>query len=120
MAKRQRPETRPTAKAQPRTLAEKYQGETLLFVPVDLLGDPAVGKRLRWHRYRLGLSQEAVAKSAGLSQTDISRIEANPANSRIVDLIAVCRALNVSIGDLIEGEIRSLDPDTARSTGRAV
>lgn len=78
-----------------------------------------LGERLIWARMRIGLSQHALAKHAGVSQSTIGNLEAG---SRLTarKITAIASALNVDSGWLAEGvgqptshpqqAIPSLDP----------
>ena len=99
-------------------LAEKYGEGGLLFVPVDLLGDKSVGARIRMYRNRLGLSQAELADECDLSQSTISRLETNPESVRLADFGTVCRALGITIADLVEGEVKRVRLDRSRAAGK--
>lgn len=96
-----------------RALAAKYGEGGLLFVPVDLLGDKAVGARIRMHRNGLGLSQAELASRCGLSQSTISRLEQNPKTVRLADFGLACRALGITIADLVEGHVKRITPQAS-------
>ena len=69
------------------------------------------GLRLQRRRRDLGLTQEAVANTAGLSRTYYGSLEKGvgdrsrnePANPSMVALIQVAGALDCSVGDLVDG-----------------
>ena len=65
----------------------------------------AFGQRVRSHREQRGLSQEALAFSAGLHRTHISLIECAKRSVRLETVGARARALRVQPGELMP-EIR--------------
>ena len=62
-----------------------------------------VGKRIRSCRLRLGLSQEKLAEAAGFHPTYVGQLERGEKNMTIDSLDRICRALGVSISQLLEG-----------------
>jgi putative transcriptional regulator len=55
---------------------------------------------VREHRERLGLSQEALARTLGVSRQTISNIEKGMSEPRVLLAIAIGLALGVEIADL--------------------
>src|SRR5436853_6128533 len=74
----------------------------LRFVDVSALRDPLVGHRIRYYRRTRKLSQLSLARAAGLTQTDISRLERTPGSARLEHFIKVCRVLRITIEVLLE------------------
>jgi len=62
-----------------------------------------LGSRIRSHRKRLGLSQEALAERAELDRSYIGGIERGNRNITIVTLCRVARALKIDVSDLTRG-----------------
>ena len=63
-----------------------------------------VASRVKYAREAAGLSQRQLSKAAGLSNQTISNIEAGHFGTRITTLEALAKALNVSLGWLLEGK----------------
>jgi transcriptional regulator with XRE-family HTH domain len=79
--------------------------------PIDPAMSVALGGYLRDARVRAGLSQEAVAHRAGISRNQVQLIEAGlssradggkPWNPHLSTLVAVCAALDVPVGPLVD------------------
>lgn len=62
-----------------------------------------VGDRIRQVREQLGMTQDAVAGSAGLSKGFISEVENNKRNISAQNLLKVANALSASVQYLLEG-----------------
>lgn len=62
-----------------------------------------VGERVRAHRVRLGLSQEALADRADLHRTYIGSVERGQRNLSLSNLFALADALGVPATDLLDG-----------------
>lgn len=62
----------------------------------------SLARAVRNTRQRRGLSLSAVARSAGLSKSTLSQLEAGKANPNIDTLWAIAKTLGVSFGDLVE------------------
>src|SRR4051812_18667574 len=62
-----------------------------------------LGKRVRFYRTRLGLSQHALADRAGISQARVSQIEWSQGNKTLPrrTLTILAAALEVTVADLI-------------------
>jgi DNA-binding XRE family transcriptional regulator len=54
-----------------------------------------VGLRIKTVREALGVTQAALAKSAGLQRTQLTMIETGRSGCRIVHLVNIAKALNV-------------------------
>ena len=61
-----------------------------------------VGKRIREWRVRRELSQAEVAREAGITQASLSNYENGKRDLPLSTLVGVSRALNVSMGDLLD------------------
>jgi len=62
-----------------------------------------VGKRIRDQRLRSGLSQQALAAAAGITQNGVFRLEAGETNPQLMTLQQVAGALRCSVRDLVAG-----------------
>lgn len=69
----------------------------------------ALGLRLQRARLAKGMSQEAVAHAAGISTFSYQKFEkgeskpGTPMNPRLRTLLALAEALDVRVGELVEG-----------------
>ncbi|MFA7249441.1 MAG: helix-turn-helix transcriptional regulator [Dehalococcoidia bacterium] len=61
-----------------------------------------VGQRIREWRLRRELSQAEVARTAGITQASLSNYENGKRDLPLSTLLGVARALNVSVGDLLD------------------
>lgn len=61
-----------------------------------------VGSRIREWRLRRELSQAEVARLAGITQASLSNYENGKRDLPLTTLLGVARALNVSVGDLLD------------------
>lgn len=61
-----------------------------------------VGQRIREWRLRRELSQAEVARLAGITQASLSNYENGKRDLPLSTLLGVARALNVSLGDLLD------------------
>ena len=61
------------------------------------------GDRIRGHRQRLGLSQEALAHLAAINRTYIASLEAGRRNPSLDLMARLALALDVDLGDLLRG-----------------
>jgi transcriptional regulator with XRE-family HTH domain len=68
--------------------------------------DSDVGPRLRALRTRLGLSQRALAKRAGVPSSTVSLIEGGHTNPSIGSLKRLVDAAGISLGDFFNLEVR--------------
>ena len=62
-----------------------------------------LGKRLRSHRKRQNLSQEALAERAGISCVYLSHIENSRSIPSLETLVRLCRALSITPDSLLLG-----------------
>lgn len=60
-----------------------------------------IGTTIRHHRRQLGLSQEALAERAGITQTYVSEIEAGSRNASILLILSISRALGLTPAELL-------------------
>ncbi len=79
----------------------------------------ALGVTIRRHRQRLGLSQEGLAKRAGLHRTYIGSIERGERNITLVNIIRLAQGLEMDIVKLCE-EMMTLKDKTDRHISSAV
>ena len=70
-----------------------------------------IGKRIEEIREQVGLSQSALARAIGTSQSAISQIEAGDRNPSYDMLRQIAKALNVSVPHLVGAEVEQLKPD---------
>ncbi len=80
--------------------------------------DEPVGVRIKaWRRRRGGMTQQVLADLAGLSQAYISQIEnGHVTPDRRSTLVAIARALNISVSQLVGARGNPDDPLLARAT----
>lgn len=62
-----------------------------------------VASRVKYAREAAGLSQRQLSMAAGLSNQTISNIEAGHFGTRVGTIEAIAKALNVSMGWILEG-----------------
>ena len=70
-----------------------------------------IGKRIAEIREQVGLSQSALARSIGSSQSAISQIEAAERNPSYDMLRQISQALGVSVPHLVGAEVEKLTPE---------
>ena len=63
-----------------------------------------VGDRIIELRKQLGLSQRRLAVLAGVSQSGLSSIESNNKSPSLETLSLICKALNISLSELLNTE----------------
>ncbi len=61
------------------------------------------GARVRTHRQRMGLSQEALADVAGLHWTFVGQVERGRRNISLHNLLKLAGALEIDPGELVTG-----------------
>ncbi|MGQ9498368.1 MAG: helix-turn-helix domain-containing protein [Desulfotomaculales bacterium] len=61
------------------------------------------GQNVRRLRKRRGISQEELADRAGLHRTYIGSVERGERNISLENIVAIARALDVSLAELVEG-----------------
>ena len=69
-----------------------------------------IGMRIRFLRMQKGVSQEDLAELAEVSRVYISNIERGEKGASLDAVISIAAALNVSVGDILEG-IQTTDGD---------
>ncbi len=62
----------------------------------------STGARIESARERLGMSQRALARKAGLSQSTLSRIESGDRTPKMGEIILVADALGCSVSEISE------------------
>ncbi len=67
-----------------------------------------IGRRIARYRNELGLSQDATAQQMGISRAVLSKIENGQKAINAMELQLACRALGVTLDQLIAEERRSL------------
>lgn len=61
------------------------------------------GSNLRWCRTQRLLTQAELASAAGLHWTYVGQIERGERNLTLQNVVRLCRALQVPVGDLFDG-----------------
>lgn len=69
-----------------------------------MVGEPMLGKRLKGARTAKGYSLEELARRTGFSKSFLSQIENGKNSPSIASLKKITEALDVSIGQLFEGD----------------
>lgn len=69
-----------------------------------------IGKRIAEVREQAGLSQSALARDMGTSQSAVSQIEAGERNPSFETLRQIADALKVSVPYLVGAEVEKLSP----------
>ncbi len=64
-------------------------------------GQAQLGERIRQFRQRAGLTQEELTKRAGIGRVTLSRLESGDHSPRYRTLVALAKALGVSVTDLL-------------------
>lgn len=64
--------------------------------------------KLRKLRTQKGLSQQALARSAGVAQSTVSEIEAGKSSPKVKVLIKLATALEVPVSELLEEDSNSV------------
>jgi len=74
-----------------------------------------IGGRLRAARLARLLTLADVAAASGLTKGFLSRVERNQVTASVASLLQICSALELSIGDLLEGDVdaRLIRKDTS-------
>jgi transcriptional regulator with XRE-family HTH domain len=62
-----------------------------------------IGQRIRERRRQKGLSQSALAEQVDLAQQAIYKIESGLTTPGLHRLVAIAKALDMSVGDIVEG-----------------
>lgn len=71
-------------------------------------------------RKRQGLSMNALASMAGLSQSMITRLENNPTNPTLDSLLRIAGGLDVNLGTELAGAIHKNTPVPPPTGGRSL
>lgn len=79
-----------------------------------------VGKRVKYYRNRLKITQAELAEKAGCSNNHISALERGLYSTRIDILANVALALNVSTDVLLFGEYAELNQNLIRTLNIAI
>jgi transcriptional regulator with XRE-family HTH domain len=61
-----------------------------------------IGLALRSHREKIGLSQEQLSFKANLHRTYVGSVERGERNISVVNIIALCKALNLKPSELFK------------------
>lgn len=64
--------------------------------------------RLRNARQKAGLTQEQLAETLGKTQSYVAKYETRERDLEFFEVLAICGALNVELGDLLPAEFKSL------------
>ena len=67
----------------------------------------AIGKRVKLARKRMGMTQEALAESAGISTTHMSNIETGYTKVSLQTTVSLANALGVTVDSLLCDNVRS-------------
>lgn len=67
-----------------------------------------IGFRIRAARLSKGLTLEQVAKSAGLTEGFVSKLERDQVSPSVASLVGVCRAIGLRVGDLFEPPVTNI------------
>jgi len=71
-----------------------------------------VATRIKQLRENLGLSQNELARRAGIRQSSLSYIESGDKNPSVDTLLRICSALGLTLAEFFaEGGLGELDPD---------
>ncbi len=76
------------------------EGPKLVAVDVDAIADPETGKRVRLLREKGQFTQVALAKAAGVSQSEVSRAEKSPGSVKLSTLMKIAEALGSNLYEL--------------------
>lgn len=68
------------------------------------MGQKAISDQVRGWREARGLSQRALAERAGVGQVLVARLELGQTDPRFSTLWRLAEALNLSVGDLVDGK----------------
>ena len=73
-----------------------------------------IGKRIKEHRQRRNLTQEMLAELIEMSPGYMSLIETGKKKASVETLLMICRALNITLSDLLTGNQIVLNSDYNR------
>ena len=73
-----------------------------------------IGERIKFWRQKRGLTQEKLAEKVELTPGFISLIETGKKRASLEALLSLCRALNITINDLLAGNqiVQDIDYNT--------
>ena len=77
------------------------------------MGRRAIGEQVKGWREARGLRQRALADRAGVGQVLVARLELGQTDPRLSTLRRLAEALNVTVGELVDGA-----PGTAKRPSR--
>lgn len=66
------------------------------------VGPAEIGRQIRGMRDERGMKQKYLARKAGISREELSRIETGRAMPRTGTLQGICDVLDVPVGDLLD------------------
>lgn len=67
------------------------------------MGQKPIGEQLKAWRAARGLSQRALAEKAGVGAVLVARLELGQTDPRLSTLRRLAEALNVTVGELVDG-----------------
>lgn len=68
----------------------------------------SIGKQIRKHRRRAGLTQEILAEKVYVTTPYISRIENGSSQPSLQTLVDICNALDITIDDLMQDSLSAV------------
>ena len=68
------------------------------------MGPKPIGEQVKEWREALGLSQRDLAERAGVGYVLVARLELGQTDPRLSTLRRLAEALNVTVGDLVDGK----------------
>ena len=78
----------------------------------------SLGRRLRYMRGQLGISQQELGKSIGIHRTYISRLERGTVMPRLSTLVRLAMYLKIDLGKLVSG-VYGPNPQPSNTKARA-
>ena len=78
----------------------------------------SLGRRLRYMRGQLGISQQELALQVGIHRTYISRLERGTIMPRLSTLVRLAIHLKIDVGKLVSG-VNGPNPQTSNAKARA-
>jgi transcriptional regulator with XRE-family HTH domain len=72
-----------------------------------------VGSKIRKHREKAGLTQGELAEAVGLSRTSLTNIERGRQRVMLDQFDSICRAVGVSVAELLDAPERIVKTGTA-------
>lgn len=83
---------------------KRCRKKTMMGVEVIALDYQAMGRRIRQRRRWLDMTQERLAEAAGLSTSFVGHIERGSRIPSVETLWEICKALEISMDDIVAGE----------------